>query len=313
MTSISPSGAPAVPVNSVIPPADWDRAPLNRWSFQHVSELLRTTPVRRGEGPASLLPTDLQDIDAITFAADGQVHTIGSFLETNYTDGLLILHGGKIVAERYLNSMTPQTQHLSQSVAKSVVGTVAGILIGRGVVDPSATLTHYLPELEATAYRGATVQHVLDMTSGVVFVEAYTANDSHMAQLDVASGWEAAPGPDLANECLEPGPVFEGSGVSARSLFPLSLDGNGCIVLRSRARRRYQTCRARQPGIVGADGGGRRRLFHSRLCRLCLGRRRLQCDTSRLCSFCSAASSRRRDRRPAYRSSRVDCRDTVWC
>ncbi|RWX10027.1 class C beta-lactamase-related serine hydrolase [Rhizobium hidalgonense] len=196
MTSISPFRAPAVPVNPVIPPVDWDRAPLNRWSFQHVSELLPTTPVRRGEGPVSMLPTDLQDIDAITFATDGQVHTIGSFLETNYTDGLLILHGGKIVTERYLNSMTPQTQHLSQSVAKSVVGTVAGILIGRGVVDPSASLTHYLPELEATAYRGATVQHVLDMTSGVVFVEAYTAPDSHMAQLDVASGWKQRQNPN---------------------------------------------------------------------------------------------------------------------
>ncbi|RVI14550.1 class C beta-lactamase-related serine hydrolase [Sinorhizobium meliloti] len=102
----------------------------------------------------------------------------------------LTVPDGKIVAERYLNSMTPHTQHLSQSVAKSVVGTVAGILIGRGVVDPAASVTHYLPELEATAYRGATVQHVLDMTSGVVFDETYTALDSHMAQLDVASGWK---------------------------------------------------------------------------------------------------------------------------
>ncbi|EJC74992.1 penicillin-binding protein, beta-lactamase class C [Rhizobium leguminosarum bv. trifolii WSM2012] len=135
-----------------------------------------------------LQKTGQQSLGGLGIAA--VLDDFGSFLETNYTDGLLILHGGKIVAERYLNSMTPQTQHLSQSVAKSVVGTVAGILIGRGVVDPSATLTHYLPELEATAYRGATVQHVLDMTSGVVFVEAYTANDSHMAQLDVASGWK---------------------------------------------------------------------------------------------------------------------------
>ncbi|MGO4835955.1 serine hydrolase domain-containing protein, partial [Rhizobiaceae sp. 2RAB30] len=53
----------------------------------------------------------------------------------------------------------------------------------------------YLPELEATAYRGATVQQVLDMTSGVVFDETYTALDSHMARLDVASGWKDNPDP----------------------------------------------------------------------------------------------------------------------
>jgi CubicO group peptidase (beta-lactamase class C family) len=58
------------------------------------------------------------------------------------------------------------------------------------VVDPQALVTHYLPELEATAYHDATVQHVLDMTSGVVFDETYTATDSHMAQLDAACGWK---------------------------------------------------------------------------------------------------------------------------
>ncbi|PLU82798.1 hypothetical protein BMJ22_09785 [Sinorhizobium medicae] len=47
-----------------------------------------------------------------------------------------------------------------------------------------------IPERHDTAYRGASVQHVLDMTSGVVFDETYTALDSHMAQLDVASGWK---------------------------------------------------------------------------------------------------------------------------
>lgn len=190
MTSIPPFRDPTAPGNSLIPRQDWDRAPWNRWTFQHVRDLLPTTPVLRGAGPASMLPTDLQDIDGISFATEGRAHTLGSFLETSYVDGLLVLHGGKIVAERYLNGMTPHTQHLSQSVAKSIVGTAAGILIGRGVVDPVAPVTHYLPELEATAYRGATVQHVLDMTSGVVFDETYTKHDSHMAQLDVASGWK---------------------------------------------------------------------------------------------------------------------------
>lgn len=190
MTSISPFRDPTAPGNSLIPMQDWDRAPWNRWTFQHVRDLLPTTQVWRGSGPASLLPSDLRDIDAIPFVAEGQAYTVGSFLETSYADGFLVLHGGKIVAERYLNGMTRHTQHLSQSVAKSVVGTVAGILIGRGVVDPAASLTHYLPELEATAYRGASVQHVLDMTSGVVFDDTYTALDSHMAQLDVASGWK---------------------------------------------------------------------------------------------------------------------------
>lgn len=190
MSSIPPFRDPTKPGASIIPRQDWDRAPWNRWTFQHVRDLVPTTQVWRGQGPASPLPGNLQDIDAIGFELDGRSDTIGGFLQSSYNDGMLVLHRGKVIAERYSNGMTPHTPHLSQSVAKSVVGTVAGILIGRGLVDPAAPVTQYLPELEATAYRGATVQHVLDMTSGVVFDETYTALDSHMAQMDAACGWK---------------------------------------------------------------------------------------------------------------------------
>ncbi len=203
MNSAMPFRDPTTPGAPIIPRLDWDRAPWNRWTFQHVREMVPTTQVWRGQGPASPLPENLQDIDAIGFEVDGRSDTIGGFLQSSYADGMLVLHRGKVVAERYLNGMTPRTPHLSQSVAKSVVGTVAGVLIGRGLVDPAAPVTHYLPELEATAYRGARVQHVLDMTSGVVFDETYTALDSHMAQMDVACGWKDRTDPNW------PGHVWE--------------------------------------------------------------------------------------------------------
>ncbi len=203
MNSAMPFRDPTTPGAPIIPRPDWDRAPWNRWTFQHVREMVPTTQVWRGLGPASPLPENLQEIDAIGFEVDGRSDTIGGFLHSSYADGMLVLHRGKVVAERYLNGMTPRTPHLSQSVAKSVVGTVAGILIGRGLVDPAAPVTHYLPELEATAYRGARVQHVLDMTSGVVFDETYTALDSHMAQMDVACGWKERTDPNW------PGHVWE--------------------------------------------------------------------------------------------------------
>lgn len=190
MTSIPPSDGPTSPEIPTIPRQDWDRAPWNRWTFQHVRDMVPTTPVSRGQGPANPLPENLQDIDAIGFEVDGRRDTIGGFLASSSVDGMLVLHRGEVVAERYLNGMTPRTLHLSQSVAKSVVGTVVGILVGRGLVDPAAPVTRYLPELEATAYRGATVQQVLDMTSGVVFDETYTAADSHMAKMDAACGWK---------------------------------------------------------------------------------------------------------------------------
>lgn len=190
MDSKTASATPQAHGASIVPRQQWDRAPWNRWSFQHVREIVPTTQVWRGTGPASPLPTAPQDIDGISFDSDGWQGTIGQFFEASYTDAALFIHRGKIIGERYLNGMSAHTPHLSQSVAKSIVGTVAGILIGRGLVDPDAPVTAYLPELEHTAYRGATVRHVLDMTSGVVFDETYTALDSHMAKMDAACGWK---------------------------------------------------------------------------------------------------------------------------
>src|SRR5947209_18181279 len=109
-----------------------------------------------------LLPLSPTDLDDIGFdLVDGARCNVGAFLDESYTDGFLVLHGGRIICERYFNGMTARTLHLSQSMAKSVTGACAGVLAGKRVLDPDALVTHYLPELEATAYRGAKLRHVL--------------------------------------------------------------------------------------------------------------------------------------------------------
>ena len=178
-----------------VPAADWDRAPWNRWAFQHVREMVPTVEVWRGAGPESLLAEARQDIGRIAVArADGTKSTVSGVLEATFTDGFIVIHRGRIIAEQYGNGMTERTLHLSQSVAKSVTASVAGVLIHGGLLDPAAPVTRYLPELATTAYAGATVQHVLDMTSGVAFNEEdYTDRFSDIGQTDVASGWKPFP------------------------------------------------------------------------------------------------------------------------
>jgi CubicO group peptidase (beta-lactamase class C family) len=177
-----------------LPLTEWDRPPWNRWSFQHVREILPTAEVWRGSGAQSVFAQVPQDLGGITFQrSSGSESTIETFLDDSYTDGLLVLHRGRIIWERYFNGMSERTLHLSQSVAKSVTGAAAGCLVALGVLDPKALITHYLPELAATAYQGAALAHVLDMTSGVRFNEDYTDAYSEMGKADVASGWKPLP------------------------------------------------------------------------------------------------------------------------
>ena len=82
---------------------------------------------------------------------------------------------------------------LFRSVAKSFAGVLAGIFVGRGLLDVAAPVTSYLPELKGTAWKGASLQQVLDMTTGVAFSENYTDPYSDIGQVDVASGWKPIP------------------------------------------------------------------------------------------------------------------------
>lgn len=169
----------------------WDRPPFNRWSFQHVREILPTTSVHRGPGRASVLPRTPVDLDRIEFEdSAGTLTTLADLLEETYTDGFIVVHQGHVVYERYFNGMTERSLHLSQSVAKSICASVAGILIGRGILDPDAPVETYVPEFARCGYRGATVRQVMDMRSGVRFSEVYTDPNSDIARFDFASGWK---------------------------------------------------------------------------------------------------------------------------
>ncbi len=193
----------------VVPRMDWDRPPWNRWAFQHIREILPTAEVWRGEGPVRHLQSIERDLDGLKVAGvQGESTTLAGLLDDTYTDGFLIIKDGVIVFERYFNGMTARTLHISQSVAKSFTAGVAGTLAGRGVIDVNALVTSYLPELSETAYRGATLQQVLDMTSGVRYSEDYTDPHSHVGQTDVASGWKPVP-PNASASFRWPHHVFE--------------------------------------------------------------------------------------------------------
>ncbi|QIE44919.1 serine hydrolase [Pseudohalocynthiibacter aestuariivivens] len=169
---------------------NWDLAPFNRWSFQNIRSLFPTADVWHGTAPVRPFHSDLQDLDTITFTAqDGSTKSVRDWLTSSYTDGFLIMHRGHVITESYFNDMRRQTPHLSQSVGKSIVGALVGVLHGEGKVDLDAPLADIVPELAQCGYATATLNQVLDMRSGVRFTEDYGMAGSDMTQIDIASGW----------------------------------------------------------------------------------------------------------------------------
>jgi CubicO group peptidase (beta-lactamase class C family) len=181
------------PKDMRIPMIDWDRAPWNRWAFQHIRELLPTAAIRRAER-ASVLPAASGSLNDFTYVGlDGRETSFAQMLDDTYTDGIFVWKNGKVLHESYHNGMDERSLHLLQSVSKSLTSAAAGSLIAEGLLNPAALVTDYLPELAQTGWNGATLQHILDMTSGTRFTEDYEIRDSDVGVMDYSSGWKPAP------------------------------------------------------------------------------------------------------------------------
>jgi len=170
--------------------------PQTRWAFSHMRELVPTAVVPRGAGPVSALPrSERRDLDAVTFMPIGKSTpmTWAAAFDANYTDGIVVLHRGQIVYERYGGALTPERQHIAFSVTKSFVATLASILMAEGRLDERATVASYVPELQRSAFGDATIRQLLDMTTGLDYSEDYADDRSPVWSLGRAVGFLPMP------------------------------------------------------------------------------------------------------------------------
>jgi CubicO group peptidase (beta-lactamase class C family) len=187
------------PADRLVTLANWQGPPFSRWSFQHLRELTPTAPISRGDGAVTELPRAPRDLGALRLTmSTGRRTTLDRLLVATYTDGFLVLHRGAVVCEQYFNGMTPTTLHLLQSVSKSIVGTLAGIYVGRGLLDPAQPVTRYVPDLAGTSFEGATLRQVLDMRTGTRFSEEYTDPQAEIRQYEQVIGWRPQTDPQTA-------------------------------------------------------------------------------------------------------------------
>ncbi|WP_431310391.1 serine hydrolase domain-containing protein [Limnohabitans lacus] len=181
------------PADKVIRFADGSgyKFPQTRWSFSNFRQLIPTTQVSRGMGAPAPLPRALRnDLDAVSFVPLGKdtPMTWAQAFDANYTDGVVVLHKGRIVYERYAGALRPEGQHISMSVTKSFFGTLGAMLVAEGKLDENAQVSRYVPELKDSAFGDATIRQVLDMRTGLKYSENYLDPNAEIWQHTRAGG-----------------------------------------------------------------------------------------------------------------------------
>jgi hypothetical protein len=159
------------------PESDFFSFPKLRWTVCHIRELMPTKQVSRGIGaPIPLEYAFNSGIDEVTFTPIGGKGSMTweDSLSMNYTDGVLVIHKGKLVYERYFGALNEAGKHAAMSMTKSITGLLAEILVVEGRLDDKAKVESIVSELKGSAFGNATVRQVMDMTTALDYSEDYS-------------------------------------------------------------------------------------------------------------------------------------------
>lgn len=144
-------------------------------NFSNMENAFLTVPVSRGDGPVTPLPAG----PALTLTDEMTDWVVNADLTS-----LIVLSDGDMVFEDYYLGTSAEDGRISWSLAKSFMSALFGILRDEGAIgsldDP---VTQYAPQLAGTAYDGATLRNVLQMTSAVVFDEDYLDQRSDIQRM----------------------------------------------------------------------------------------------------------------------------------
>jgi CubicO group peptidase (beta-lactamase class C family) len=158
-----------------------DRATCSRPAFlvgchSHFDQVYEGRLVRRATTPSPLARAASEP--PVDYEYQGQTFTLDDYLARNPATGLLIARGDTILIERYQYARHDRHRFTSWSMAKTVTAMLIGVAIAEGrirsVDDPAAA---YVPALDGTEYGRTSLRHLLQMSSGVRFVEEYTGKD----------------------------------------------------------------------------------------------------------------------------------------
>jgi CubicO group peptidase (beta-lactamase class C family) len=152
------------------------RTPFLVGSHSQLDQVFESRLVGRAPSPSPLVRAPAEP--AVRYTFQGETLTLDDYLARHPATGFLIARRDTILVERYQYGRHDRHRFTSWSMAKTVTSMLVGIAIAEGhirsVDDPAAAC---VPALAGTEYGRTSIRHLLQMSSGVRFVEEYSGRD----------------------------------------------------------------------------------------------------------------------------------------
>ena len=109
--------------------------------------------------------------------------SLEDFLESNHTKAFLIIRNDTIIYEKYFGGFDHTTIFPGFSITKSFLSAMVGIAIEENYIKSIyQPVTDFLPELKDKKFKKVTIEDLLNMRSGIRFVEGYSNPFGGMAK-----------------------------------------------------------------------------------------------------------------------------------
>jgi len=129
--------------------------------------------LRCGEKKFSFPKAKLPNVLPYTFSSE-KYTSFEQCLEKNKTVAFLVIRNDSIQYEHYFRGYDTTSIVASFSMAKSITSILIGCAIDDGFIKSvNEPVTNYIPELKENGFEKVTIEHLLQMTSGIDFKESY--------------------------------------------------------------------------------------------------------------------------------------------
>lgn len=114
----------------------------------------------------------------------GTERPLADVLEELDTTALVIIRDGQLIHESYYRDTRADDRRISWSVAKSFMSGLYGKALETGdIASLDDEITQYVPDLKGTAYEGAKLRNILNMSSGIRYNEDYLDQSSDINKM----------------------------------------------------------------------------------------------------------------------------------